>query len=450
MQIKKRLILVLAVLVSLFAGLAGCNNEAMRIGDNWVDVHTRVIYIDTCTVLTSNIMLDSIPTSGGSTIFAGTFRSPDWGRTTVSSYLSFKRTEDYTYEENYQFTSSIRFDSLTLELRPDSTIFSGDTTKLLTLNVHRLTERVELDDDGYLYGHSSFSYDPQPISQKTFYPRPGLRKNIEMRLPDELGLEFLEKLTRDKEEMENDDAFRRYFNGLVLRSGHPETDAAILAFQGQDTTCVMKLYFHTSMEEVTDYVWTFQSIPSCHFTQVESDRTGSPLEGISFRNNEIRSKETDNKTFIEGLTGVYTKIEFPYLNNIRNLGENGTVVAATLVVYPLLGTFDKQNYSPLPETLLMYVSNIENVVTGAITDRNLQLQSGSLNYDEMTTANTYYTYDITDFIAGQMGAVGLNKQHLQMIGQGYGYTLNNLIIGNQNVEENNIELHITYTLYDEK
>lgn len=449
MQIKKNLFVVLAA-VCLAAGWTACDNPGMEIGENWVDVNTRVILIDTCTVELSNVLLDSIPTSGGTVILAGTYRSPHWGTTRSSSYLTFSKTGDYTHSEQPGYKQSVRFDSLTLWMRPDSTMYSGDTTKRLTLSLHRLTERVELDETKRLYGHSSFSYAPQSLVDTSFFPRPGRRRDLEIRLPDALGMEFLKKLLDQDDAMDDSEKFQRYFSGMVLTSDTPDNEA-ILAYRGTDSTCMMKLYYHTMREDKTEYQLNFKLQPSLLFNQIESDRTGTPLEGISFKNNEIKSRDTDNKAFIEGLTGIYTKIEFPHLNNICLMGDHGTVTSAILYIYPLANTFGRQNYTPIPRDLQMYISNEENVVTGAITDRNDAIQTGSLTYNPGSREGTYYTYDITDFIKQQLGKSGINKLHLQMIGAKYGYTLNNLIVANQNDEEHkNIELHITYAIYNEK
>lgn len=61
------------------AALAGCAGEYMELGNNWVDVGSRVIVIDTCSVDLSSVMLDSVKTSCGSSVFAGRRESRYWG-----------------------------------------------------------------------------------------------------------------------------------------------------------------------------------------------------------------------------------------------------------------------------------------------------------------------------------------------------------------------------------
>lgn len=78
------------------------------------------------------------------------------------------------------------------------------------------------------------------------------------------------------------------------------------------------------------------------------------------------------------------------------------------------------------------------------------LQTGSLTYgDMMFPESTYYTYDITDFINSQFGKIGINKQFLQLLDPSYGYTLDELVIGDMDLGVYNIKLEIQLAVYNE-
>lgn len=195
----------------------GCTSQYMEIGNNWISTNERVVMIDTCSVDISSIRIDSVQTSGGNAVYAGCRESPYWGRTDISSYLTFKATEDYEDSSTPEYEERIIFDSLTLYMVPDST-FCGDTLLPMTYQVYRLSETVEPDDDNVLYSHHEFSFNPDPVAEKTFYPHPFRGRAVEIRLSDELGEEMLEKIVDGDEEMTDDDSFREYFNGLLLKS----------------------------------------------------------------------------------------------------------------------------------------------------------------------------------------------------------------------------------------
>lgn len=448
MRLIRRFILFFCGFAVIFS--ARCTDGNTEIGSNWVTVHSRVILIDTCTVEISSVLLDSIPTSGGGRVFAGVRQSPFWGITHASTYMIFSLTEDFDQSSSPEYAEEVKFDSLTLYMVPDS-MFCGDTLSRMTLKVHRLVEQVELNDDDELYGHSSFDYDPTPLAEKSFEPRPLRGRELEIRLSDDLGREFLSLLTNQEEEMEDDDSFRKYFNGVLLDSD--VSSRAILGFKGSDTICMLKLYYRTaSYAEDEDHVLDFKLDTSLMFTHVEVDRTGMPLELMTNKNNEISSSQSDDKAFAQGLTGIYTKIGFPHLNNLRSLGDHCRAVEAELRIYPLAGSYNKANYSSLPPAMNLYISDENNISTGGaiVDDSGESLQTGSFTYDEQFPEKTYYTYDITDFINDQLGKIGVNIRFLQMLDPDYGYTLNELVIGNQNCDVKNVELHLKLAIYNEK
>lgn len=428
----------------------GCTDGNTEIGNNWVTVHSRVILIDTCTVEMSSVLLDSIPTSCGGRVFAGVRHSSLWGITHVSTYMTFSVTNDFSQSTTPEYGENVKFDSLTLYMVPDD-MFCGDTLNLITLSVHRLAEQVELNDNDELYGHSEFAYETTPLAKKSFYPRPLRGREVEIRLPDNLGREFLNLLVEQDNKMESDENFRKYFNGLLLKSD--DASRAILGFKGADSICMLKLYYRTSgYAEAEAHVVDFKLDTTLMFTHVEIDRSGTPLDGLTLKNDEIASTQSDDKAFAQGLTGIYIKIGFPYLNNLRSLGDHCKVTDAELRIYPFAGSYNKQNYSSLPSTMNMYISDENNISTGSaiVDDDGENLQTGSFTYDEQFPEKTYYTYDITDFINDQLGKIGVNKRFLQMLDPNYGYTLDELVIGNQNNDIKNIELHIKLAIYNEK
>ena len=157
-------------------------------------------------------------------------------------------------------------------------------------------------------------------------------------------------------------------------------------------------------------------------------------------------------SFVSGMCGICTKIGFPYLNNLRSIWDHCRAAEAELVVYPKPGSYCKQNFSSLPSKLNLYTMDENNISTGgAITGSDGEtLQSGSLTYDDMMfPEDTYYTYDITDFINSQFGRIGITRSYLQMIDPDYGYNLNELVIADRYTSDYQIKLIIKLALYDE-
>lgn len=174
--------------------------------------------------------------------------------------------------------------------------------------------------------------------------------------------------------------------------------------------------------------------------------------GCSEDSMNLGNKWVDPGTDVIIIDTCTVEIGFPYLSNLRSIGEHCKAASAELIIYPREGTYCRQNYSPLPESLNLYVSDENNISTGgAITDSDgTSLQTGSLTYDDMMfPESTYYTYDITDFINSQFGKIGINKQFLQLLDPSYGYTLDELVIGDMDLGGYNIKLEIQLAVYNE-
>lgn len=256
----------------------GCSDDYTEIGNRWTEVNTRLIVIDTCTVEVSTAILDSIVTSGGNVIFAGIRESGYWGRTSLSTYLTFKTTDDFEQSSSPEYSREYLFDSLTLFLTPDGS-FCGDTVKDMTLAAYRLSEEVELNDDSELYAHSEFGHEETPSGRLAFTPKPLRGRPIEIRLDDAVGEELLDKVTSSDTEVEDDDSFKEWFKGLLVEA--EGAAGSILGFSSSDTMSMMKLYYRYRdyAEPVSDTL-AFMIDTTYMFTHVESDLGGTGIAGI--------------------------------------------------------------------------------------------------------------------------------------------------------------------------
>ena len=287
-----------SIIIVCICAVVSCTSYT-EIGGNWMDVNERVVMIDTCSVDISNIILDSVMTSGGNTVYAGIRESRDWGKMALSSYLTFKATTDYKDSSTPEYEARVIFDSLTLYMVPDST-FCGDTLLPMTLQAYRLSETVELNDNQALYGHSQFSHGQTAIAEKTFYPHPLKGRPVEIRLADNIGKEMLEKIIDGDEEVGDDDSFREYFKGILLKPSDPTN--SILGFKGKDTLCMMKLYYRTQdYAEPEEHVLDFHLDSTYLFTHVETDYDGTPLSNRSSGKRQLKDKCRNHRSSQESL-----------------------------------------------------------------------------------------------------------------------------------------------------
>ncbi len=427
-------------IISIFILLSSCYDENSTFGSNQVESVFRNVKTDTSTVLVTLMKIDSLETSGMSTIMAGRYVHPTWGTITASSYLPYS-APSYTTDESYV----VRFDSLMLKLDLGHH-YIGDTTQYYTLYIHELEKKVELNDKGYLYNTNTFPYHETPMASVSFRPRPNVDASIEVRLDDALGQDLLTRLHNRDAIVTSSTRFEDYFKGLVLIPD--EENTSLLTYGLNDTTSVMVLHYHvvSSINEPKTLNISVKS--SNQFNNFYHDETGSTLEGIEMVDGEISSTELGDRGLLFGGVGWYCKLEFPYLNNILEEGEQAEIESAYLKFYPEFDTYSE--FNPLPDSVYLYIADENNVVTNAVMDYlGSEVQGVTLVENKQFPHLTYYYFDVTDFIQQELGAVGSNKNNLQLVfdSNTYTKTFKNLTFGDKNARYP-LTLEITYKLYE--
>jgi len=80
----------------------------------------------------------------------------------------------------------------------------------------------------------------------------------------------------------------------------------------------------------------------------------------------LPSEKSEHQSYLQGLTGMYINIDFPFLNDLRAEGRLVTIESALLRLYPVKGTYGEQY--PLPESLTLYTADENNVTEDVVTD----------------------------------------------------------------------------------
>ena len=146
-----KLLIVIGFCLVTFLGVISCYDERNTFGDRLVDSDLRNISMDTSTIVMTAVLIDSLETSGKQVVLAGRYVHPVWGKVSAASYIPYVRPQ-YSTEADV----TVKFDSLMLVLS-SSGDFVGDTTLQQRYFIHLVTEKIILNDNGYLYNNSSFA-----------------------------------------------------------------------------------------------------------------------------------------------------------------------------------------------------------------------------------------------------------------------------------------------------
>lgn len=429
-----------------------CISDNFSVGDNLVSVKGRSMLIEDCTVELETHLGDSSVTSGLSRIFEGRYNSSDFGMITTHSYFDFNPPGYSTSEFGPDADVTVKFDSITLILRYDDFSY-GDTTQIQTINIYKLKQIIELDDKSQLYTTSSVPAETEPWVTHQFYRPEEHWENdsiVELRLPDEFGLALIDLMHAQSDLLETYANFQTYFKGIKISPG-TDDNAAVNSFVVDEEYPAIRLHYTTIGVTTTEENEIDMTVnTSTAFSQIDVDRSNTLLHALNYIN-PLSSAETENKVFLQGLTGLYTKLSFPDLNEILKLGDYVIISSAILYVYPVSGTYN--DFTPLPSNLsLNYLDENGKAMDIYVDPSTVTVQSGSLVEDPIYGNNTYYAFDVTSYLQYELGLIGMYKSSLQLFldDTEKNNTLKSLVFGDSSFsnEENSIQLIIYAIVYD--
>lgn len=421
--------------------LPACTSDGFLLGKKFLNSSIRTVIIDTCTINMTTVPIDSVVTSGLGSIMFGSYSDTTIGKAVSTAYISFFLPSGLSVP-----VSEVVFDSLEMVIALNGH-WLGDTTKIHTFNIYGLTEVTELPDDGDFYSTWSLPHFNAALSSFSLRPEPNVPEAVSVRLPDNIGADLLQKIVDDDEEVLGTEArFLEYFKGFAITGG--DDNNAILGVHLNDTSTILRIHYHYSdIDREEGYVELTANSARC-FYGITTDRSGTPFDRLNLA--ELPSSESSNEVLIQALTASYVRIEFPYLNNLLELGDYGTIINAELIIYPVKGTYSAA--VPLPPDLSIYVSTENDVSIGAITTYSGdELQTGNLSVDNLLDIDTYYSYDIASFMQEQLGVFGINRRVLILVipEADLAATLNTLVVGDKNHTRNGAKLLISYLIYDD-
>ena len=400
-QMKNYLILIL-FLASL---LVSCQSDDSRfvIGEDLVSSKTEISMVDSFSVQLSTIKIDSIVTSGTSTLLTGHFKNETSGSVEFNSYFNFDLSSNLS-----DITDEAVFDSLTIQLYYDGYLI-GDSLQLQTLQVYRLTEQLKLrindDYETYLFNTSHFEQEETHCGQRGFYPVAS-QDTIQVRLDDSFGQELLRMIKEETDEVANNDNFIEWLKGFVLKrtaAGNPAT----LGFLSDSMKMV--LYTHTVDFELQKLATEFPlSTGDTHFNQVLVDRAGTGFDNMPGQREKLPSQTAGDISLIQASAGVLVRLDFPTLNEIFTLDR--VLLKAELVLRPAITTFNNE----MPAVLHFFKTERINQQGEQLTytyDNTTYNTEAKLVEDVLYNENSYYVADITSFISSELA--------------GYYYDINN-------------------------
>lgn len=428
----------------LMLGASACVDENSELGRTLVDSSFYNVYVDTCTVDISTVLEDSIVTRGDSVCQIGHYAEGDWGEVSAIYYAEYN-CSNFTPEQDYDYT----LDSLVLRM-VHSGHYWGDTLTRPLIWIYQLSNPIELTDDADLYNHSVLDIEGTPLGSFTYRPRPGQKRVHEIRLPDSWGQQLLDDLVNEEDYLTSQENFKRHFPGLAFVPD--ESGQCISGFQVGDSSMCLVLHYQEISSQREEKQLTFSVNMDYAYTGIQHDCTNTVLGNVpSGIENYVHSTDLGHRAYLQGLTGYYNQLEFPYLNELQDAGQIVSIESATLYLYPLKGSYNKTNQ--LPEDIRLYITNENNVLEDYVYGSDgVTVQTGNLTVDEVFGRDTYYSFDLTDFIRNNLGTWGMMRQKLllNMPDDDASSCFDQVIFSNDPEEERQCRLDVRFKTYNEQ
>jgi len=432
-----------SVLGLIFAFTISCNEPSAIGSDFFENGSLDIIYTDTLSLIVSTTVVDSIATNGKSRLLVGHHTDDDLGVITASAFFQLEpRTSDNKEFSTYNL-EDISSDYLrtTLTLWYDSYSYY-DTLENQTFYVHQLSNEIELHEDDNLYNISETSYDPLPLGQLSFKPRPVSGDSIEIPISDLLGGDIYNRaIVGDDQLASTDDFVEEILKGLVVLPDITKNGAVL----GFDTEAELRVYYldRTTVPNEERYIRFFVS--SLRYNQVRADRSLTLLNDLVTLTEPINSSLTNQKAYVQGGSGLYIRVEIPHLKTILIDNPELIITQADLTFKPIKNSFTEN--TPLPSQLTLYAVGKSNKIYAVLSNSETGTGFANLIEDNDLGRDTYYGANVVEFIKSQLATEEFNSNALllSLSDTELQSSVNRLYVGNQ-LSDFDMELKVYFAV----
>jgi hypothetical protein len=334
------------------------------------NANATAVFTDTLSLDVSTIISDSAVNGKSSYILAGMVNDPVFGLIKASSYfqpslVTYVTRTGTTALDTFRVKANPIADSLRLRI-VNSGLTYGDTVTRSFYNIYRLKSPMNYTKN--YNGNESLAYEEVSlarfgINSKSFVSESNTKIAVFINLPKNIAQEILNAAPTAGAENSKFSAAIRGF--AIVPEG---TNKAVYSFitgplSASTSTLVANWHYEG---DTTKYNYAFDLNGPRH-SSIDFDRSGSVLSELSKSKNEISTKLTGNTSFVQGGSGISTKIDF---TKVKNLGSNIRVSKAIL------------EFKLKSESINALHPKVMNYVLAEVGAKNQQTRnsSNSLNY----------------------------------------------------------------------
>lgn len=336
-----------------------CENEESIIGENLLinNQHDVFILADSLVEIASfSAIEDSLDAQNSSTNLLGSYFDPISGQTNAS--FCFQITlpnNEITFDANS--ISNIR-------LRFPLTDFFGDSTTNFNIKLSTLNQSINIENDMQYFTTDDFESTPIEGAEYLMNLSEILDSNaLILQLPTSFGLN--EILNLSSEALLNSESFTEVFYGFKLDVQPVIDNGAIIYLNSSSDDATLQIEYTNNKND--DVITNFPINSGVRLNHVNHDYDESlPLD--------------TNFLFIQSMGGVFSELDFSFLENYQDSGF--IVNDATLE----LSVFEENQNFKIPQQLNLYEYSDNNLIS-------IEGLSGGI-----LSSDNSYEFDITRHI----------------------------------------------------
>ncbi len=326
MTLYRMVVLLYGTMLLLFTG---CEDPVVTPNDKIVKGDDQtIVTTDTLTLRTSTVKEKPLPTTNLDNAVLGRIEDAVYGQSTASFY-----TEVTLPANDVNFDDNLAFDSLILTL--DYSGDYGDIDEPQDIVVYQLSQKIQ-DDEEYnsdaafqtnsnILGRlDDFSPD---LTDSTIIDGETVPGHMRIRLDQDkfVGKTFIKRVENgfvDKED------FTNYLQGFYVAVDTAQgTGKSVVYFDLASSQSKLTLYYKdgNNNPKTFDFVIDETDWVNHYAHDYSGSSAASLLSG---------GQKSDSLTMIQGLLGLKTKIEVPYLKNLDNILVNKAELTLTVADDP--------------------------------------------------------------------------------------------------------------------
>ena len=411
--------------------LAACQQSTI-IGEDLIDEdNTQVQEIDSLSVESASLLLDSMYTTDGTRLLVGAYPDPYLGNISAQCFFNADTFDLFSLDDD----DNLRFDSLSLSLRQDYEYPTTDHLQRLAV----YTLESALDDETFYFNDSPAPGTLSKLASTSFNTRTSRNKRFNVRLPDALG-QLLFKVAKGQDDL----LLENVLNGLALMQDGDNEGQSVMGFPSDSVQ--IRLYYHDQKTDEAGEV-KLRLKPGRRFNRITSDRSNTAISKLAQQGIPLSSSQSNHQTFIQAGVGICTKLDFPTLRSIRQ-NRNISVNLAYLDIQPLRTSYQGSALSPL-EQIYVYAPTHKNTLAETYwSSSDINPVSVRRTVDPLTGNSNFRIY-LTDYIHDILHQDADDYKGILLYAPAFSTGLNEvgrLVLPSQSLSREAIKLHVIFTV----